>query len=134
MKNKEEVDPYYFNILEELNDFNEWCISDNTKWGIPIPCFKYKDSDKLVIDPQIVTHFAKLVEKHGTSEIWYTMEVKDLLPKKYLEDSDQLEKCFQVFDSWFDSSLSWNFALFENDVHKNSPLYDQMKTLVQPQG
>ena len=51
LKNKEEVDPYYFNILEELNDFNEWCISDNTKWGIPIPCFKYKDSDKLVIDP-----------------------------------------------------------------------------------
>jgi len=49
-KKEAEVDPYYFNILEELTDFNDWCISDDNKWGIPIPFFKEKNSDKLLID------------------------------------------------------------------------------------
>lgn len=62
-KNKgENIEPYYLNIVEELTDFNEWCISDSNSWGTPIPCFTYKDSGKILLDQEILENFAKMVE------------------------------------------------------------------------
>ena len=49
-KKREELDSYYINIVEELNDFNDWCVSDNNAWGIPIPHFVYKGTGKLLMD------------------------------------------------------------------------------------
>jgi len=112
-KKAEEVEAYYLNIVEELADFNDWCISDNNTWGIPIPFFIYKDTGKILMDREIIDNFADLVDNFGTSDIWYTFDIQDLLPPRYKDDSDQLKKGYQVFDSWFDSSLSWNFVLNE---------------------
>ena len=44
-KIKKEVEAYYLNVLEELTDFNDWCISEENAWGIPIPFFTYRDTD-----------------------------------------------------------------------------------------
>ena len=49
-KDSEEIDSYYINIIEELNDFNDWCISDNNLWGIPIPFFTFKDTGNILVD------------------------------------------------------------------------------------
>ena len=108
---EDDIGSYYLNILEELTDFNEWCISDKTDWGIPVPYFKFKENGKILMDQEIIEHFAMLVEKHGTSNIWYEFETSDLLPPRYKKHAQSLEKQYQVFDSWFDSSLSWNYAL-----------------------
>lgn len=128
MKNKEakqeDLGAYYINILEELNDFDDWCISDVNLWGIPIPAFKHADTEELLINQVIVDHFAKLVQKYGTSDIWYTFDAVDLLPKQYHAEAHKLQKQFDVFDSWFDSSLSWNFALNMRPKYVESP--DQM--------
>jgi isoleucyl-tRNA synthetase len=35
----EDFEAYYFNIVEEINDFNDWCISEDSQWGLPIPYF-----------------------------------------------------------------------------------------------
>ena len=130
------MDSYYFNVVEEINEFNDWCISDNNSWGIPIPFFKHKESGNLVIDPVIVNHFAKLVEEHGSSDIWYTMSVEDLLPAIYRDKASEVEKEFQVFDSWFDSSLSWQHVFASKnkgedsiDIHTTSPLYQKLQAL-----
>jgi isoleucyl-tRNA synthetase len=42
-KKGQKVEPYYINLVEELADFEEWCISDNNYWGIPIPHFIQDD-------------------------------------------------------------------------------------------
>jgi len=97
--------------VEELADFDDWCISDRTDWGIPVPFFKYKDTGKVLMDTEIIEYFASLVEQHGTSDVWYSLDVADLLPPRYRSQADQLEKQYQVFDCWFDSSLSWNYVL-----------------------
>jgi len=63
-----------------------------------------------------------LVENFGTSDIWYTFDIADLLPRRYKDQASELQKGYQVFDSWFDSSLSWSFAL-ENQIHEKSQVY-----------
>lgn len=115
---KKEVEAYYLNIVEELTDFNDWCISDSNAWGIPIPFFTYKDTGKILLDQEIIEHFAELVENHGTSDIWHTFGTHDLLPHRYKDEADRLQKGYQVFDSWFDSALSWNFVLNEGQGNK----------------
>lgn len=61
----------YINILEELMDFNDWCISEDSAWGLPIPFFKFKSNGKVLMDQEIIEHFAELVELHGSSDIFY---------------------------------------------------------------
>ena len=107
----EDIDAYYINVVEELNEFNDWCISDDNSWGIPIPVFTYKDTGKILLNEETIDHFADQIEQFGSSDIWYTFDVVDLLPKRYKDEADLLQKEYQVFDSWFDSALSWNFAL-----------------------
>ena len=77
LKNKknEEVDSYYINILEELAEFENWCISDDIAWGIPIPFFKFKNNGKILMDCEIIEHFAKLVSEYGTSDIWFVFDI-----------------------------------------------------------
>ena len=66
-----------------LDEFDDWCISENAIWGIPIPFFKYKDSDEILIDNEIVDHVAKVFQTHGGSDSWYTLPIHDLLPRRY---------------------------------------------------
>jgi isoleucyl-tRNA synthetase len=76
------------------------------------------------MDEEIISHFAGLVEDNGSSDIWYTFDTVDLLPPRYKNEADQLTKMYQVFDSWFDSSLSWQHVTGMGDPHKLSPIYD----------
>lgn len=128
-KNKNaKIESYYLNVVEELADFNDWCVSDSNKWGVPVPYFKYKDTGKILMDQEIVEHFAQLIESHGSSDIWYSKNVDDLLPPRYRDQARELSKGYQVFDSWFDSSLSWAFLFRDRDYHEEriAPLKDQI--------
>jgi isoleucyl-tRNA synthetase len=87
-----EVASYYLNIAEELNDFDEWCISEQGVWGVPIPYFTYKDSDKVLCDAEIARHFASLVRTNGGSDCWYRLSLNELLPVRYKELAPKLIK------------------------------------------
>jgi isoleucyl-tRNA synthetase len=117
-----ELASYYLNIVEELNDFDEWCISEQGVWGVPIPYFTYKDSTKVLCDAQIARHFADLVRANGGTDCWYRLSVAELLPSRYKSLAPKLEKGTQVFDCWFDNSLSWDYVL-KSDAHSKSPQY-----------
>ena len=123
---KKEIEPYYINVAEELSAFDQWCVTDINEWGIPVPQFIYKDTGDIMIDGLVINHFAKLVEEYGTSDIWHTFDVYDLLPPEYKGEAEKLEKQFIVFDSWFDSSLSWKYVLDDGkkvDLHHKNPLF-----------
>jgi len=81
LSKKPEVEQKYINIVEELATFEEWCISDDINWGIPVPHFK-NEQGEILMDPEIVEHFASLVEQHG-GDIWHTASVEELLPLRY---------------------------------------------------
>ena len=51
----------------------------------------------------------------------------DLLPEQYKDLASKLDKGKQVFDVYFDSALSWDFALAQ-DYHSNNDLTPVIKS------
>ena len=105
--------------MEELNDFSEWCISEQGSWGIPIPYFYKIGTDEVLSNPEITRHVAEIIRQHGGSDAWYTLSVFELLPDKYKADASNYSKGQQIFDVWFDTSLTWDFVL-RKDAHSDN--------------
>ena len=107
------------NVAEELNDFDEWCISERGVWGIPIPYFVRKDTQEVLFDSEIARHVSEVFRKNGGSDAWLKLSVEELLPPRYRSDAPHLAKGNQIFDVWFDNALSWDYALVK-DAHSQN--------------
>ena len=92
-KNKklEDLGSYYINVAEELNDFDEWCISERGVWGIPIPYFIRTDTGEVLCDSEIARHVAEKVREAGSDQ-WYKLSVQELLPERYKDQAPFLQK------------------------------------------
>ena len=82
---------------------NDWCISRQRAWGVPIIIF-YDENKKPVINKEIFDYVIDLVKKYG-SNIWYEKSVDELLPAKYRKKNYTKEK--DIMDVWFDSGSSF---------------------------
>ncbi len=91
-----------------IKDREEWCISRQRVWGVPIPAF-YAEDGTSILDPEVIRHVAKLFGKSG-SNIWFTSEAKDLLPSGYQHPGSPngiFTKETDIMDVWFDSGTSY---------------------------
>ncbi len=103
-----------------IKDRDEWCISRQRVWGVPIPVF-YAEDDSSILDEEVINHVAKLFEEHG-SNVWFEWDAKDLLPKGYTHPGSpegKFTKETDIMDVWFDSGTSHTAALNERyGVHQ----------------
>lgn len=93
-----------------LQQREDWCISRQRAWGVPIPVFFDLETKEQLIDDDTIEHFINLVKEKGT-DCWWYMDVKDLLPPKYRNNGREYGRRFDTVDVWFDSGSSWSGVL-----------------------
>ncbi len=95
-----------------IKDRDEWCISRQRVWGVPIPVF-YAEDGTAILDDDVINHVADLFEKYG-SNIWFDADATELLPKGYSHPGSpngRFIKETDIMDVWFDSGTSHLAAL-----------------------
>ncbi|UUD35543.1 isoleucine--tRNA ligase [Mycoplasmopsis caviae] len=100
-------------------DRDDWTISRQRTWGVPIIIF-YDKNKKPVLKEDIFDHIIKLVEKNG-SDIWYKKSADELLPKKYQNKGYTKEN--DIMDVWFDSGSSFMSANIDKGLETPYDLY-----------
>lgn len=95
-------------ITSMVRERNDWCISRQRRWGVPIPIFYCKDCGEPLISKEAMMAVSKLFAKEG-SDAWYSKTAKEILP-----EGMKCEKCgcteftqeHDIMDVWFDSGCS----------------------------
>ncbi|MFT8871428.1 MAG: isoleucine--tRNA ligase [Sporolactobacillus sp.] len=90
-----------------IKDREDWCISRQRAWGVPIPVFYGEDGEPIITE-ETVHHVAELFRKFG-SNVWFRREAKDLLPEGFTSPhspNGTFRKETDIMDVWFDSGSS----------------------------
>lgn len=107
-----------------IADRDDWCISRQRAWGVPIPIV-YAEDDTPLMEKEIFDHVAKLVGEYG-SNVWFEREAKDLLPEGYTNEHSPngiFRKETDTMDVWFDSGSSHTGAMMERGLGYPADLY-----------
>ena len=105
-------------ITKMIEDRNDWCISRQRTWGVPLPIFYCKDCEKEYVTPESLEKVQKIVKENGTNA-WFDMDVKDLMP-----DGAKCPECgctdftkeTDIMDVWFDSGSTHESVLAERGL------------------
>ena len=96
-------------MISMISERNDWCISRQRVWGVPIPIFYCDDCGADIVTPEAIAHVAQLFREHG-SNIWFDKEPADLLPEGFVCPKcgkAHFSKESDIMDVWFDSGSTW---------------------------
>ena len=105
-----------YNMVRERED---WCISRQRTWGVPIPVFYGEDGEPIITD-ETIEHVSNLFREHG-SNIWFEWDAKDLLPEGFTSEhspNGKFTKETDIMDVWFDSGSSHEAVLLQREDHR----------------
>ena len=105
-----------------IRERNDWCISRQRRWGLPIPVFYCKDCGKPVCTPETIERISALFGEYG-SNVWFEKEAMELIPAGFACPNcggKEFEKESDTLDGWFDSG-STHISFLKRDDPTNWP-------------
>ncbi|CEI84374.1 Isoleucine--tRNA ligase [Oceanobacillus oncorhynchi] len=103
-------------LYNMVRDREDWCISRQRAWGVPIPVFYGEDGTAIITD-ETISHVSELFREHG-SNVWFEREAKDLLPDGFTSEhspNGKFTKEVDIMDVWFDSGSSHEGVLMNRE-------------------
>ncbi|SCU88271.1 LAFA_0E11694g1_1 [Lachancea sp. 'fantastica'] len=89
---------------------NEWCISRQRSWGVPIPAFHKRDnSEEVIMSEATVDHVISVIERKGINA-WFEdgcEDMKEWLLPEYHDVAHLYCRGKDTVDVWFDSGSTW---------------------------
>ena len=95
-------------ITSMVRERNDWCISRQRRWGVPIPIFYCRDCGQPLMNRASMMAVSDLFRRGGSDQ-WYAKDASDILPA-----GTRCEKCGctsftkerDIMDVWFDSGVT----------------------------
>lgn len=103
-------------ITSMVQDRNDWCISRQRTWGVPIPIFYCAGCGKEIAAKETISAVADLFRKEGPDK-WWELEADEIVPKglKCECGCEHFTKETDIMDVWFDSGSSFAAVCMERD-------------------
>ena len=105
-------------ISKMVEDRNDWCISRQRTWGVPIPIFYCANCEKEYVTEESLDKVQKIFKEKG-SNAWFDLPEKELMPegaKCPHCGSTEFKKETDIMDVWFDSGSTHESVLAERGL------------------
>lgn len=112
-------------ITSMVKDRNDWCISRQRTWGVPIPIFYCKECGTEYATPESFKKIQDLFREKGSNS-WYDLPEEELLPEGTTCKNcgcHEFKKETDIMDVWFDSGSSHQGVLVERGIDYPADLY-----------
>jgi len=107
-------------LASMLQGRDDWCISRQRVWGVPIPVFYELETDKPLLTSESIAHVQSKFIEHGGSDCWWSLPIEELLPPSHRGQAAKYRKGEDTMDVWFDSGSSW--AHLKSRLGVNDPV------------
>ena len=109
-----------------ISERNDWCISRQRVWGVPIPIFYCDDCGADIVTDETIQHISQLFREHS-SNIWFDKTADELVPEGFRCPKcghTHFSKESDIMDVWFDSGSTWSAVLEErSELHYPADVY-----------
>ncbi len=105
-------------ISKMVEDRNDWCISRQRTWGVPIPIFYCAECEKEYVTEESLNKVQEIFREKG-SNAWFDLSEKELMPegaKCPHCGSTEFKKETDIMDVWFDSGSTHESVLQERGL------------------
>ncbi len=112
-------------MSEMIKGRNDWGISRQRTWGVPLPIFYCKDCGEPYVTEESIKKIQDVVRTEGTNA-WWAKEAKDLVPegaKCPKCGCTEFKKETDIMDVWFDSGSTHQSVLVERGLDYPADLY-----------
>ena len=111
-------------ITSMIRDRNDWCISRQRTWGVPIPIFYCEECGKEYVSKESIKKIQDIFREKG-SNAWFDLSVEELMPDgaKCECGHNKFKKETDIMDVWFDSGTTHQGVLVERGMPYPADLY-----------